>query len=149
MNNQGQYVTLSETPDGDLLIRLTADGRELLDYHAREVVVDTNQPVHTLMEPVRLSEVMTEFDEPHYWLWAELLDDIRANSDIEMLSPYTDDYVRLGHLTSAPIIATGVYRDCEGHIEEVDKQYWFPNYVVESELATLLSNGQVIFDGAN
>ncbi len=51
----------------------------------------------------------------------------------------------IGALTDAPIIGIDVQRDDQGKLIHVGRAFWFPNYMVEDPLKTLLKKGTVVF----
>ena len=77
---------------------------------------------------------------PHYTVWGLLLED----SGLLGNGWSVDSCDNIGGLSEAPCILTDGYPDDDGFLE-FDKGWWFPNYQVENELVTLLTNGQVIF----
>src|SRR6266705_1194647 len=65
-------------------------------------------------------------------VWSILMEDLGANSEYEILNSDTDDYLNIGALTSAPIIAFAVERDeNDNHIIDVKNVWWYPNYAIQ------------------
>lgn len=129
----GNLVTLEIKDDG-LHILLEPEGREYL-----ETEIDSIPDL--------------ESDDKFYqWkhgtniiLW-ELLEGDICNSDWELLNPNSEDYAALGALTDAPIMAEWVERDDDGNLKDIGRVFWFPNYMVECELETMMEKGEVIFE---
>jgi hypothetical protein len=116
-----KIITLQETAGGNLRIELdnTEDAREeleaLMDKHTDEIV------------------------------WDELLEPYYVNGSYSMVNPIT-----IGALTSSPIIASepAMYEDDGDSLPTLHpdaKTWWFPDYMVRSELQELLDKGFVIF----
>lgn len=127
----GSLVSLSIEKDG-LHIKLEPDGREYLDGLANR-----DDPDGWLF-----------FGRPGSDIWYELLEPYSTNSGPEMLNSDSEDYLRLGALTDAPIIAYDVERDDYHNLISVGKVFWFPRYAVENELETMLVKGEVVFEDA-
>jgi len=51
----------------------------------------------------------------------------------------------LGNLSNAPMIAEDSTIDNDGNIVLCGKVWYWPNYMVECEIETLLKNGEVVF----
>ena len=83
--------------------------------------------------------------QAHDQLWAELMEDINGEGSFEMLDPIGTDYSDIGALTSSPIIALDVERDEEGNILNTGAVFYFPNYMIENELLTLMESGRLVF----
>jgi len=85
-------------------------------------------------------------------IWAELFEDVQGNSEYIFHS----DMGNSGFgLTSAEGITDGYYYEGEDRdnlyktdYPESAKVYWFPNYMVESPLETMIENGNVVFTEA-
>jgi hypothetical protein len=83
-------------------------------------------------------------------IWGELFDDVQGNSEYI----FHHDIGESGFgLTSAEGITDGYHMSDEGKGYETDypesaKVYWFPNYMVESSLETLINDGSVVFTEA-
>ena len=56
-------------------------------------------------------------------------------------------YAALGALTSSPILATEVGIDDYGDLEEVGDVWWFPNYMIENPVRSILK-GEAVFSKA-
>lgn len=59
------------------------------------------------------------------------------------------DYVALGALTCAPILLYQPRRDDTGQLVNVERVFWFPNYMIHDPLAILLIDGRVTFAEAD
>lgn len=122
-NYNGRYVNLEVVENG-LWIHLTDEGRE------------------------ELNDIIERKHEYLDYEFYELFDDIRANS----VWLYHDDMGEAGFgLTNAPGFTYEYVTGDDGELELVTpdsegKIYWFPNYMVESFVETLLSEGKVFFD---
>lgn len=136
IEHKGNYLNLNELPNGNLKLTLTADGKEFLESDIFDMDAWQN-------------EGELHFNTRTHSLLLAMLEDIGCNSEIELLHPDTSDYLKIGALTSAPIIAADVERNNEGELLSVGKVFWFPNYAIESELETLLTKGFVEFEGVN
>ena len=123
--NKGLYVTLVQEPN-QLSIKLTEEGKEFLQGESQ---IEAGE--------VHWKKAYSEI------LWA-LLQDFIEVGDLEIFSD--QDLADVGALTSAPVIGFGVSRDDDSRLTDVEDVYWFPNYQVESELDTLLQDGEVVFD---
>jgi hypothetical protein len=85
-------------------------------------------------------------------IWAELFEDVQGNSEYIFHS----DMGNSGFgLTNAEGITYGYYYEGEDihnlyktDYPESAKVYWFPNYMVESPLETMIENGNVVFTEA-
>lgn len=133
----GEYVELFETKDKNLEVRLTDEGKQYLSEVAKFGMEKRSNMFGTL------PDVQTvEFSESYQTIWSELFEDIHCNSTIQIFPENQSSYFGL---TTAPIIAFDVEMDDEGEIVESGNFYWFPNYQIESELETLLSEGTVLF----
>ena len=73
----------------------------------------------------------------------ELLEDTIANSSWNWIEPR-----EIGALTEAPIIGEDVYQDLQGNLIDVKNVYWFPNYMIESEVEAILSPEGALFEKA-
>jgi len=124
-------VTLKIEADG-LHISLTPEGKEWLEIQAEREDPD--------------GEIF--WGRPYEDIWVELLESYACNGGPELLNSHTEDYVKLGALTSAPIIAYDVVRNEDYKLVTVGRVFWFPQYAVESELEILLRDGTVIFEEA-
>ncbi len=114
-----QIITLSETAEGNL--RIDLDNTE----EAREELKD-------LMDK-----------HPDNTVWWELLEPYYTNGGYSLISPET-----IGALTESPIIASEPvsWDDNEDmYLHKDAKTWWFPDYMVRSELGELLEKGFVIF----
>jgi hypothetical protein len=139
----GERINLTETDRG-LRIDLTEAGRSFMEeYKVKREVVGSFLGAGSEIFP-EAEEI--EFETPPEFILAGLLED--AEGIAELLNPRSDDYLRIGALTSSPIIASGVMRDDRGEIEKVDKVFWYPGYQVQSELEELLRDGSVTFERA-
>lgn len=121
MNNA--IITLKELPDGSLQIELdnTEEAREEL-----EALMDKH---------------------PDNTVWAELLEPYSTNGGYSLISPET-----IGALTESPIIASEPvsWDDNEDmYLHKDAKVWWFPDYMVRSELGELLEKGFVVFTKAD
>lgn len=72
---------------------------------------------------------------------AELLEQTgwTPNGHLELVPPES-----IGALTEAPILTNEVRRNDEGDIIDVDKLWWFPNYMVTSLPERLVKDGTVM-----
>lgn len=131
----GNLVVLDIREDG-LHIILEPDGRELLEDYVEHRPAEDDV------------EVFWSWKKPYDYIWWELFEYYTCNGGPEPLNPESEDYARLGALTDAPIIAYDVERDDMNDLISVGRVFWFPNYVIESELETLLTQGEVVFQSA-
>jgi len=69
----------------------------------------------------------------------ELLEDWLCNG-WEIVPPE-----RLGSLTAAPILTDEIIYGDMGSVEYIGQVWWFPNYQIENEVETLLTQGKVVF----
>ncbi len=86
-------------------------------------------------------------------IWSELFDDVQGNSEYI----FHPDMGESGFgMTSAEGITDGYYYEGEdrNNLYKTDypqsaKVYWFPNYMVESSLDTMIEDGEVVFTEAS
>jgi hypothetical protein len=116
--DQGFYVDLRKTEDGNLQIALTRNGR------------------------ANFATIREERDRngTHAALCA-LLED-HFGSGWEMVPP--ED---IGALTAAPILSDEIVRDEDGRVVEVGRVYWFPDYAVRDEIEEIRRNLVLVFQG--
>jgi hypothetical protein len=113
-----QYVEFIKQGN-DLLVKLLPAGRELITE-------------------AQADEKNTDADD----FMAELFEHQLCNGWLPV--PPED----IGALTSAPLFSDEFEMDEDGKLKNVGKVYWFPNYAVESPVATLFEKGEVVFTGA-
>ena len=115
-----RIINITELPDGTLEISLdnTDDARE------------------------ELKEMMDKW--PNEDVWVELLEPTSTSGSYALVAPEL-----VGALTESPIIATEQALPNEDtdvmELHPEAKYWWFPNYMVENELETLLTTGKVVF----
>jgi hypothetical protein len=129
----GNLVTLEVKPDG-LHIKLEPEGREYLESE-----------IESKPGPDDDDKFYQWKRGTNFILW-ELLEPVICNSDWELLNPNSEDYVAIGALTDAPVLAEWVERNDDGDLTNIGDVYWFPNYMVESELETMMETGEVVFE---
>lgn len=131
-------VTADRLPKS-LRIKLTDAGRAALD-NMTEADPD-NEAEHA---------GALRFDRPYSVIWRALLsqgEGTQGEGTLYLLAEH--EYEMLGALTSAPIIVTKPGRNDQGELTSFDAVFWFSNYQIESELETLLTKGEVLFDLAS
>lgn len=116
-----QYLTFDITENGNLKISLTEDGRE------------------------ELQDMLENQEVLHINMWTDLCEYDMCNGGYTIIAP---EYV--GALTDSVLFVhqdNVEYPDTGNpHLTSADAPvYWFPNYMVENELETLLKEGHVIF----
>lgn len=117
-SNDGAFVTLEKSHDGNLHIVLTELG---FSEAAMFRVIRDQHGIH--------SALLT------------LLED-HLETDWEWISPE-----EISALTAAPILSDDVDRDNHGKITRIGRVYWYPDYAVRDEIEELLHNGVLIFKG--
>ncbi len=149
----GEFVTLTTTDKGNLHIVITGEGRDrltdLIESDTLECVTLWCGTMDKCDCTDERKQRSIQFGKDHRTIWLDLLDDVRADSDIEFLSD--GDIAELGHLTDAPMIVAGYDTGEQGRIiaYAITDTFWFPNYAIESELQTLYTQGFVEFQNAN
>lgn len=115
---QGLYVFLQETPDGNLQVMLNDRGRQ--DFGEIETV------------------------HSRYGARAALITLIadHLQNGWELVPP--ED---LGALTAAPILSREIERNLFGQVVTAGRVYWFPEYAVLDEIEELRRTGNLEFRG--
>lgn len=108
----GNFVNLTVLPSGDLEIDVVANAD--IDW----------------------DRLLKERDDNALCI---LIDDIRGNSEWDMVDP--ED---IGAMTLAPIISDGVMYPDSGARVVFGRVWWFPNYAVENLIETLHEKGHVV-----
>ena len=117
MIEQGNYIDIYITDEGDLFTIATKEAIKEFGENGNE-----------------LREKYNEMDSLY-----ELFEDIICNSNWNFIAPE-----QIGALTDAPIIASGVYYDDNGDIEDLlEDIYWHGNYQVESTIKKIFNGGLV------
>ena len=78
----------------------------------------------------------------------EVLEYELCNSDWEILNPNSEDYLRIGALTSAPILSQEVTREVEREITAIGTTYGYPEYMLYVPVDKLIKHGRVVFTRA-
>ena len=114
----GFYVDLEKTPDGNLAIRLNANGRRhFADIREQRDVLGINAAVCALLED-------------------------HLCSGWEMVPP--ED---IGALMAAPILSDELVRDDEGRVTEAGRVFWYPEYQVTDEIEEIQKKLFLLFQG--
>lgn len=149
---EGNYINLHELANGDLNLELTAEGKELLvenSRHGEPYCNSIGHPNYCKIDgcPDHMQVCPLEWTASWVNLFYDLFDDIRCNSDLEFYPECPSAHIGL---TSAPIIVSGPeYTEDDTELVGADRIWWFPNYMVEDPLETLLQTGTVIFTEGN
>lgn len=123
ISHQGEFLTITATKDR-MIIKPTEEGLEEIQSLKEDGKSD--------------NEIFMEF-----------MEDISSNSELE----YHTDLGELGFaLTSASGITDGYYYDDEGEFTDKgntdSRVYYFPDYMLRSEVEDFIDRGQVIYHGA-
>jgi len=118
-----QIINISETPEGNLLIKLIDTDENRLEIH----------------------------DLVKYYgyecAWAELLEPFSTNGSYTLITPEL-----IGALTGSPIIASAppsYNQDSDDMFLELQAKTWFyPDYMVKDEFTELIETGKVMFNRA-
>src|SRR5260221_8843452 len=112
-------ITLTKTPEGNLRIGLTDEGR------AQVADVQQMKDRHGIDFVLGFFLAHSGFESDWDWLQPE----------------------DIGALTSSPILSDDFDRDDYGNVTRVGRVYWNPRYQVEDDIQTLVENGTIEWEG--
>lgn len=113
------YLDLHVAPNGNLVIRLTPEGKTYIEDH-NLLEKGTNEALYDLFE---------NHMGNGWWLW--------TGGDEE-------PYQVLGAMTDSPLVSNDATLNDDG-TWEIGRVWWFPDYAVRDEVRELYERGEVVF----
>ncbi len=130
-------VILTQLSDGNLEIKIDGSIRDQKTGKWKFSIAEWNKV------KVDIADIHKNTRGGYNDLW-DILEWYFCNDEYEAF-PETD-YIKIGALTSAPIIAYQVDRDDNGDLQNVQKVWWYPWYETKDPVEELIKHGKVIFE---